>query len=302
MLSTSGGRRQEHETTRAMRGTVLLETPGVRLRAELPMCLAVVALDSHSLYPLVVIANRDEYHDRPTAAAHWWDEGWVAGRDLRAGGTWLGITRSGRFALLTNVRDPARNDPQAPSRGTLVPEVLADAARIVATLDRVRAIGVHHNGFNLLAGTIEGAAWTSNRAVETKSLRRGVWGLSNALLDAPWPKVVRTKAALSAWLARSEASTEPLFDALADRALATDADLPATGVALEWERRLSAPFIVSASYGTRSSTVITIDTAGEACFVERSFDPRGVMTGEAVHRFAIDRSQPRSQAPRAARA
>jgi uncharacterized protein with NRDE domain len=251
------------------------------------MCLALLALDAHPWYSVVIAANRDEHHARPTAPAAWWDEGWLAGRDLRAGGTWLGVTRAGRFAFLTNVRDPASNNPAAPSRGTLVPSVLSDASDIATSLERVRSVGVRHNGFNLLAGTPAAAAWTSNRSPDVKALKRGTYGLSNALLDSVWPKLVRTKAALADWLARGETDSEPLFTALADRTLAADADLPSTGVTLEWERRLSAPFIVSDDYGTRSSTILTIDRGGDARFVERSFDAGGLRTGQVEHRFGI---------------
>ncbi len=251
------------------------------------MCLALLALDAHSLYSVVIAANRDECHARPTAPAAWWDEGWLAGRDLRAGGTWLGVTREGRFALLTNVRDLARNDPAAPSRGSLVPAVLADASGIERSLDNLRDASASHNGFNLLAGTPEAAAWMSNRSPAVQALGPGTYGLSNALLDSPWPKLVRSKAALVDWLTRGEADPEPLFTALADRAFAADTELPSTGVTLEWERRLSAPFIVSDTYGTRSSTVLTIDRDGDASFVERSFDPGGLSSGQVEHRFRV---------------
>jgi uncharacterized protein with NRDE domain len=251
------------------------------------MCLAVIALDAHPRYALVVAANRDEYHARPAAAAAWWDATLLAGRDLEAGGTWLGVTRAGRFALLTNVREPHRIDRRAPSRGTLVPAVLADPSPMSLALATAREHGAHHNGFNLVAGSADSAAWTSNRAERVVELAPGVHGLSNALLDAPWPKVVRTEAAVSAWLAATHDDPEPLFDALADRATAPDAELPSTGVPLEWERRLSAPFIVAEGYGTRSSTVVTIDRAGHATFIERSFDPSGRRCGEVVHCFDV---------------
>jgi uncharacterized protein with NRDE domain len=251
------------------------------------MCLALLALDEHPSYSVVIVANRDEYHARPTAPATWWEEGWLAGRDLRGGGTWLGITRGGRFALLTNFRDPASNDASAPSRGSLVPAVLSDPSGIVPALERVRNASACYNGFNLLAGTPTRAAWVSNRSPDVKALGRGTYGLSNALLDSPWPKLVRTKKALAEWLADGQLDTEPLFAALTRRELAADADLPSTGVTLEWERRLSAPFIVGDAYGTRSSTVLTIDRNGDAYFVERSFDPRGLRTGQVEHRFRI---------------
>ena len=249
------------------------------------MCLALLALDAHPAYSLVVAANRDEYHARPTAPAHWWDEGLLAGRDLHAGGTWLGVTRTGRFALLTNFRDPSRNDVNAPSRGSLVPEVLLDLREAEAAVMRIVEDGRAYNGFNLLAGTQARAAWGSNRVARSKLLGRGTYGLSNALLDDPWPKVLSTRRALDAWVAAGEEDVEPLFEALAQRAPAPDAELPATGVGLEWERRLSAPFILSEMYGTRSSTVFTLDRAGNARFVERSFDADGELSGEVEERF-----------------
>ena len=249
------------------------------------MCLALLALDAHRSYALVVAANRDEYHARPTAPAHWWEEGLLAGRDLHAGGTWLGVTRDGRFALLTNFRDPSRNDGNAPSRGSLVPDALLDTHDTEAAVRRIVEVGAQYNGFNLLAGTHARATWGSNRAARTSALGPGTYGLSNALLDEPWPKVVSTKAALDDWVAGGGEDVEPLFEALAQRAIASDAELPATGVAIEWERRLSAPFIVSETYGTRSSTVFTLDRAGNARFVERSFDADGDVTGEVEERF-----------------
>jgi uncharacterized protein with NRDE domain len=253
------------------------------------MCLAVLALDAHPRYRVVVAANRDEYHARPTAAASWWPEGVLAGRDLAAGGTWLGVTRTGRYALLTNVRDPSRHDPSAPSRGSLVPQLLASDAPVLAALDAVRRAGARQNGFNLLAGDAESAGWTSNRAADVRTLSAGVYGLSNATLDSDWPKVRRTKAAVAQWIAAGEDAPEPLLEALGDRTLASDDALPRTGVALEWERLLSAPFIVDARYGTRSSTVLTVDRAGEVRFVERSFDSRGEASGEVRERFALTR-------------
>jgi len=251
------------------------------------MCLALLGLDVHRHFALVVAANRDEYHARPTAPAHWWEEGLLAGRDLHAGGTWLGVTRDGRFALLTNFRDPARNDPDAPSRGALVPDVLMEAGGVDAALQRILADGARYNGFNLLAGTFDRAAWGSNRGNRSMQLGRGSYGLSNALLDSPWPKVVRTRRALDDWVQRGDRDVEPLFEALGERALADDAALPSTGVAIEWERRLSAPFIVSDVYGTRSSTVFTVDRAGNARFIERSFDADGEPVGEVEERFRI---------------
>lgn len=253
------------------------------------MCLAVVGLDVHPDFAVVIAANRDEQHARPTAPAQWWPEGWLAGRDLAGGGTWLGVTDTGRWALLTNVREPARKNPDAPTRGTLVTRVLADAAPPDTSLDTlVSEVGVY-NGFNLLAGTPHGGAWLSNRSDGPRRLARGIHGISNAVLDSPWPKVIAAKAALDRWCADGARAIDPLFDALASRAIAPDHALPATGVKLEIERRLSAAFILDDGYGTRSSTVVLIGRDGRCSFEERSFDAKGNATGSARFAFSIGR-------------
>jgi uncharacterized protein with NRDE domain len=251
------------------------------------VCLALVALGAHPRYRLVVAANRDEYHARAAAPAAWWPEGWLAGRDLTAGGTWLGVTRGGRWALVTNVREPGRHDARAPSRGALVPSALADPAPPPEGLGRLVAGAARHNGFNLVVGHLRQAHWGSNRAAAPVALEDGVYGLSNAALDTPWPKVVRARSALAEWCRRSEGDLAALFDLLGDRALAPDAELPATGLALERERLLSAPFIVSAEYGTRCSTVLTMEHDGTAHFVERTFDAAGRLTGSVDESFRV---------------
>ena len=251
------------------------------------MCLAVVALRAHPRYPLVIAANRDEYHQRPTQPAHWWSEGWLAGRDLEAGGTWLGIDRAGRWALLTNVREGGRRDPNAPSRGGLVTGLLAAALPIAQALPATVASGARHNGFNLLAGERDHAYWGSNRTALTRALDSGIHGLSNDLLDTPWPKVKNTKRAIAAWCAGGDALLAPLLAILGVREVADDAELPSTGVTLAMERMLSAPFIVSDNYGTRSSTVIAIDCEDRARMIERSFDPQGHATGDVDVEFAL---------------
>lgn len=251
------------------------------------MCLAVLALDAHPRYALVLAANRDEHHGRPTAPAAWWREGWLAGRDLSAGGAWLGVDRRGRWALVTNVRDPSRIKPAAPSRGALVTSILADAGPVEDAISRILETASMYNGFNLVAGRIAQAAWGSNYGIGTATLRAGVHGLSNAMLDTPWPKVVRTKDALRDWCVRAEHDLGPVFAILRDVRRAEDHELPSTGISLERERRLSSPFIVSDEYGTRCSTVIAIDRDGRATFIERSFDARGELTGSVEERFAL---------------
>ncbi|MBK9115390.1 MAG: NRDE family protein [Betaproteobacteria bacterium] len=255
------------------------------------MCLAVVALDAHPAYSLVIAANRDEYHDRPAAPAAWGDAppfaDILAGRDLKAGGTWLGVRRDGRWALVTNVREGGRNDPTARSRGDLVPRVLNAGDAPAATVAGIAGAQDGYNGYNLLAGDVADAHWASNRGSGARRLGVGVHGLSNALLDTPWPKLVRTLRAVRAWAARADADTAALFAALGDRARAADAELPDTGVTRDWERLLSSPFIVGDRYGTRCSTVLTVDRAGRAVFRERTFDAAGTPAAETVETFAV---------------
>ena len=253
------------------------------------MCLAVVALGVHPRYAVVIAANRDEFHARPAAPAQWWDEGWLGGRDLAGGGTWLGVTRAGRWAFLTNVRDPAGFDPRAPSRGALVTRALVEPGAAAAVVATIVAASRGHNGFNLVGGDAADAHWGSNRGDGARALAPGIHGLSNHLLDTPWPKVVRTKAAVAAWCADAgdERDLEPLFAILGDRTAAADSDLPATGLPLPRERLLSAPFIVSDAYGTRCSTLLTIARDGAAHLVERSFDPEGRATGDVDIRFSL---------------
>jgi uncharacterized protein with NRDE domain len=257
------------------------------------MCLVVVALDSHPRFALVVGANRDEYHARAATPVHWGDTapfaGILAGRDYAAGGTWLGVRRDGRWALVTNVRDGHNNDPAAPSRGGIVPAILNDTAAPSTALESLMLNADRYNGFNLLAGDAGSATWASNRAPETRALAPGVHGLSNALLDTPWPKLTRTKDAVTAWAARGSDDRAPILAALTDRTPAPDEALPATGVPLAWERILSPPFIVGEDYGTRCTTVLTVSRNGEARLLERSFDARGNPTGEVEFEFEVSR-------------
>lgn len=241
------------------------------------MCLAVLALDAHPLFPLVIAANRDEAHARRTAPAQWWREGWVAGRDLEGGGTWLGLHPRGTWALLTNIRDPARKEADAPTRGTLVTRVLASPS-LAQELEAISRESARYNGFNLVAGSMDAGMWLSNREGGPHRLGRGIHALSNAALDTPWPKVVRIRAAMAEWCRRRECEPGALFEALASRTMSADRDLPRTGIALERERVVSAAFIVDPVYGTRSSTVVLVDRHGKARFIERSFDAKGEPT------------------------
>lgn len=238
------------------------------------MCLIFVAVNVHPRYPLVIAANRDEFYDRPTAPAAFWPESpeVLAGRDLRAGGTWIGITRTGRIAAVTNYRDMKRNKPDAPSRGKLVSGFLLSSDHPVNYLEHLAQEADQYNGFNILVGEREEIYGYSNCEGKIRKVPQGIHGLSNHLLDTPWPKVEIGKQILRGVLAEADFSAEDIFDLLLNRAIAKDEDLPDTGVGLEWERILSPIFIKSPTYGTRSSTIILLDRAGGITFTERSFD------------------------------
>ncbi|MDQ2963368.1 MAG: NRDE family protein [Pseudomonadota bacterium] len=251
------------------------------------MCLALVALNAHPRFPLVIAANRDEFHARAARPAHWWEDGTLAGVDLAAGGTWFGVNTRGRWALVTNFREGFPRDPKAPSRGGLVTRALSEPAPPLVCAAAIAADGVRYHGFNLLVGDVASCAYASNRASGALALGRGIHGLSNHLLDTPWPKLTRSKARFAACLAAADNGVEPLFELLADRTQAEATALPVTGIAPEWERLLSSAFIVDPRYGTRCSTVLTIADDGSARFVERSFAPEGRLTGESAHEFSV---------------
>lgn len=218
-------------------------------------------------------ANRDEFLNRPTAPAAFWEDApeLLAGRDLEAGGTWCGITRTGRFGAVTNYRDPSGHKPAAPSRGDLVPGFLRSDDSPAAYLEGLIATADRYNGYNLLLGDAASLCYFSNREGVVRTLRPGLYGLSNHLLDTPWPKVVRAKDAMARLLDDPVLDPEPFFALLADESRAPDEALPATGIDPEWERALSAAFIRIADYGTRTSTVILLDEDGRVSFWERTF-------------------------------
>lgn len=237
------------------------------------MCLVSVAIDAHRRFPLVIAANRDEFFDRPAAPLDWWSPEVggppvLGGRDLQAGGTWFGLTAEGRLALVTNVRRPADVEPGSPSRGNLVPQWLRTDQR-TDQFWMSAALG-GYAPFNLIAADFRrgDCFWASNEAASPRRIERGVFGLSNASLDTPWPKVTALKARVAAALdddVAVDTLAARLFDALADRAPAADANLPATGVGLELERLLSPAFIVTPDgrYGTRCSTVLIAERANK---------------------------------------
>ena len=256
------------------------------------MCLILFAHDAHPRYRLVVAANRDEFHARPTApAARWKDAPWIlAGRDLQSGGTWIGVTRAGRWAAVTNYREPRKQRPDAPSRGELVSDFLRGEDSPARYAERVSTHAAAYNGFNLLVGAPGSLFWLSNRAPAgtPRPLTPGIYGLSNHLLDTPWPKVQRGKRALEGLLAGPELGPEPLLEILLDQTFAADHELPETGVGPALERVLSTIFIASPEYGTRSSTALLVDREGRVLFVERSYRPHTTDWQERRHEFEIE--------------
>jgi uncharacterized protein with NRDE domain len=250
------------------------------------MCLLVLAWQAHPRYRLVVAANRDEYHERPAAPLAKWPEppGILAGRDLRAAGTWLGIDPARRFGVVTNFRELQRARPAAPSRGGLIPQYLGGGAGARQFCARLETAAQEYSGFNLLLGDAGSLWYGSNRATPfARELPPGVYGLSNELLDTPWPKLVRVKARFQEWLAQREATAAGLFALLGDRTPSAegDAPLPTGGLPPEWERILSAPFVVHPLYGTRCSTVVLLEPGGALYVAERRFVCAGEPSGES---------------------
>lgn len=250
------------------------------------MCLIALAHRLHPGFPLVVAANRDEFYARPTAAAAFWEDqpDILAGRDLECMGTWLGVTRGGRFAAVTNYRDPADARTGVESRGTLVSRFLGGSMSAGQFFSDVAAHGDAYRGFNLLASDGTDLYSYSNRAGAPRRLEPGIYGLSNHLLDTPWSKVRIARDRLRAALEPAPA-LEPLFSLLADTNTSSDSELPQTGVGHERERLLSAARIVSESYGTRCSTVVLQVSDGRVQFAERTYGPEGVELSTVRYEF-----------------
>lgn len=237
------------------------------------MCLILVAWHAHPHFPLVVAANRDEFYARPTASCTRWPNSpeIIGGRDLEAGGTWLGVSEQGRFAAVTNVREPGIAKGRL-SRGELTRNFLESRQSpeaYLATLDFAA-----YSGFNLLISDGNSLYYASNRGPQAQRLAPGVYGLSNHLLDSPWPKLISARERFSLALDKLPAS-QHFFDILGDDEIVPDDQLPETGVPLEWERRLSAIFVRSQEYGTRASTLVTVNVEKSLFFEERNFGANG---------------------------
>ena len=261
------------------------------------MCLILVAWQAHPRFPLVLAANRDEFFARPAAAAAWWTTPpMLAGRDLGAGGSWLGVDRRGRFAVLTNYREPGRQRERAPSRGALVAGSLASSLPVREQLASLPERAQAYNGFNLLFGDGEELAVYESVPARGRLLGPGVYGLSNHLLDTPWPKVLAAKTALSAALVHLP-DWQALLALLRDESQAQDAELPRTGLSLQWERLLSSAFIRAPGYGTRCSTILLIDGEGCAQFHEWTWDERGALAGRVDEQFQCTPAPSRAAEP-----
>jgi uncharacterized protein with NRDE domain len=250
------------------------------------LCLIVLAWRARADLPLVVGANRDEWRERPTEPAHWWADhpAIYAGRDLQARGTWMGVTRGGRFAAITNFRDPSDKRADVRSRGEIVGEFLAGSEEPKPFIERLRSRTRLYNGFNLIAGDGRSLWYYGSREGEGRPVPEGVHGLSNHLLDEPWPKVVRARRAMEEALA--DANPLPrMLAALHDREGAPDDTLPNTGVSLEWERRLAPPLITGADYGTRSTTVMSFAADGTVRVEEHTLDAEGYVVQDRGETF-----------------
>lgn len=253
------------------------------------MCIIFFSYKQHPDFPLVVAANRDEFYKRPTAQAAFWPDhpDVLAGRDLEQMGTWMGITRTGRFAALTNYRDPLQNVPGKRTRGELVNDYLTGKDEPFEYLEKVLAESEQYNGFNLLVGNMEQLYFFSSQLQAIEKIRPGIYGLSNATLNTPWPKVLRGKKWLQEMFEKGEVQSGSLFELLTDMEQAPDDELPDTGVGRDWERILSPVFIRSMDYGTRSSTVLGINAERHVTFAERTYNGNDQRYQEICFSFDI---------------
>ncbi len=254
------------------------------------MCTILFARDTHPNYKLIMAANRDEFYERPTARANWWDEHpyLLAGKDLEAGGTWLGITRSGRFAVITNYREFPRTATFTTSRGALVKDFLTNTTPASDYLQWLHENGHQYDGFNLLFGTADAMHYYSNKGSSMEEVPPGIHGLSNHLLNTPWPKVEEGKVALAKAI-EGKPNLQQLETLLQNTKMAPDHALPNTGIGLEWERQLSPLFVRMEKYGTRVSTLLLIDRENNVTFKEVTPIATGMPSQAAnEYSFTID--------------
>jgi uncharacterized protein with NRDE domain len=245
------------------------------------MCLIFLAIDARPDVPFVLLANRDEFYVRPTADMHWWEDAPVlAGKDLEAGGTWLAYGRDGRVAAVTNYRDMKHVRPDASSRGRIPLDVVQSNLVGAACIESLRSGWKDCNGFNLLFHDGQSTFWYSNVTDEVQKLQAGIYGLSNALLDTPWPKVESGKQRFEAWLQKDTLRENEAFEIMADTARYPQAMLPDTGVGMEMEELLSSICITSPIYGTRCSTFILKDNSGKVQVLEKNIQTQTIRSFE----------------------
>ena len=238
------------------------------------MCLLLISYESHPRYKLIIAANRDEFYNRPAEPAMFWKDfpQLLAGKDLQAGGTWLGITKLGRFAAITNYRDMKNLKKDAPSRGELVSKFLTSDDTPNLFTEKLLASADLYNGYNLIYTGLKDFFYFSNQTKKSIMLSPGIYGLSNHLLDTPWHKIEMSKTSFKKILNEENISSENLFDILSDTSTPPDEFLPDTGLTLEIERAVSPVFVSTPFYGTRSSTVIFIDRNDQISFIEKSLN------------------------------
>jgi uncharacterized protein with NRDE domain len=239
------------------------------------MCIIFVAVEQHKDYSLIIAANRDEFYQRPTQPSDWWDEspGLLAGKDLKAGGTWMGMSRAGKIAALTNIRNPAREQAEARSRGELVVNYLSCSTSEALFEQQLSDSREAYNGYNLLYGNVTRLQVYNNHTNRFTPLAAGFHGLSNSALNTPWPKVRRGVTRLQEYISTATSlDYDALFNLLQDNTPAAQHELPDTGVPLEWEQRLSSIFIASPDYGTRSSTLLLVNHRGEVTWIEQEYE------------------------------
>lgn len=255
------------------------------------MCLLLIANNIHQEYKLVIAANRDEFYSRPALKAAFHDDapGLLAGKDLEGGGTWLGMTKLGRFSAITNYRDFNRDiKTNAPTRGNLTTDFLLGKDNPEKYSAVLQENSHEYNGYNLVYGYVDDLYYFSNETNLAVKLEPGLYGLSNALLNTPWRKVTESKKLISDLIASDDLSKEKLFGILADRTIADDDQLPDTGIGMEREKELSSNFIKTPHYGTRCSTVILVDKNNNVSFTEKTYPAGDGETSEATFEFKLE--------------
>jgi uncharacterized protein with NRDE domain len=257
------------------------------------MCLIVLSYKTHPIYKLIFAANRDEFYERPTRPADFWEEhkGLLAGKDLKEGGTWLGITTKGKFAAITNYRDFNNIKKNASSRGHIVTDYLTQNIPVEKFAQKLILTSDEYNGYNFFFGGIDSLSYFSNETNKLEEISPGIHGLSNHLLNTPWPKVERSKRIFNEIIKENNLNIENIFTLLMDRFAPPDEELPDTGVGIEIERLSSTIFISSAVYGTRSSTIVLIDKNDEAIFIERTYEPGTTSWNERHFNFKIEKER-----------